>query len=90
MRKHYRDQLDLGHVKANAQVAGFLFTAAKKGNVPAMMFWLKCRAGWVGCFAAAAAAIGKKEAARCCSAAAGCEFAVWPGDCGAGRAKCGI
>jgi hypothetical protein len=46
MRKHYRDELDLGHAKANAQVAGFLFAAAKKGSVPAMMFWLKCRARW--------------------------------------------
>ena len=26
LRKHYRDELDLGETKANAQVAGFLFT----------------------------------------------------------------
>ena len=63
MRKHYRDELELGHAKTNAQVAGFLFNAAKKGNVAAMTFWLKCRAGWVDASAAAAAAIGKKEAA---------------------------
>jgi hypothetical protein len=32
-RKHYRDELDLGETKANAQVAGFLFNSAKNGNV---------------------------------------------------------
>ena len=26
LRKHYRDELDLGATKANAQVAGFLFS----------------------------------------------------------------
>ena len=46
LRKHYRDELDLGHVKATAQVAGFLFNAAKSGNVTAQIFWLKTRAGW--------------------------------------------
>ena len=30
----------------NAQVAGFLFTAAKNGNVSAQIFWLKTRARW--------------------------------------------
>ena len=28
LRKHYRDELDLGETKANAQVAGFLFNSA--------------------------------------------------------------
>src|SRR4051794_8720090 len=46
LRKCYRDELDLGETKANAQVAGFLFTAAKNGNVTAMIFWLKTRARW--------------------------------------------
>src|ERR1700741_611362 len=32
LRKHYRDELDLGETKANAQVAGYLFNAAKNGN----------------------------------------------------------
>ena len=44
LRKHYRDELDLGETKANAQVAGFLFNAAKNGNVTAQIFWLKTRA----------------------------------------------
>ena len=46
LRKHYRDELDLGATKANAQVAGYLFTAAKSGNVTAQIFWLKTRARW--------------------------------------------
>ena len=46
LRKHYREELDLGEAKANAQVAGFLFSAAKNGNVTAQIFWLKTRAKW--------------------------------------------
>src|SRR6478735_7043407 len=46
LRKYYRDELDLGATKANAQVAGFLFSAAKNGNVTAQIFWLKTRASW--------------------------------------------
>ena len=46
LRKRYRDELDLGEAKANAQVAGFLFAAAKNGNVTAQIFWLKTRARW--------------------------------------------
>jgi hypothetical protein len=46
LRKCYREELDLGETKANAQVAGFLFTAARNGNVTAQIFWLKTRARW--------------------------------------------
>jgi hypothetical protein len=46
LRKHYRDELDMGATKANAQVAGFLFNSAKNGNVTAQIFWLKTRAKW--------------------------------------------
>ena len=46
LRKHYRDELDMGETKANAQIAGFLFNAAKSGNVSAQIFWLKTRARW--------------------------------------------
>src|ERR1700716_1505897 len=46
LRKCYREELDLGETKANAQVAGFLFNAAKNGNVTAQIFWLKTRARW--------------------------------------------
>jgi hypothetical protein len=38
LRKHYRDELDLGTTKANAQVAGFLFNSARNGNVSAQIF----------------------------------------------------
>jgi hypothetical protein len=46
LRKHYRDELDFGQTKANAQVAGFLFNSARSGNVTAQIFWLKTRANW--------------------------------------------
>jgi hypothetical protein len=46
LRKHYRDELDMGQTKANAQVAGFLFNSARNGNVTAQIFWLKTRAQW--------------------------------------------
>jgi hypothetical protein len=46
LRKRYRDELDLGATKANAQMAGFLFNSGKNGNVTAQIFWLKTRARW--------------------------------------------
>jgi len=46
LRKHYREELDLGQTRANAQVASFLFNSAKSGNVTAQIFWLKTRARW--------------------------------------------
>jgi hypothetical protein len=46
LRKCYREEIDLGSTKATAQVAGFLFSAAKNGNVTAQIFWLKTRARW--------------------------------------------
>src|SRR3954465_15041561 len=49
--KHYRRELDLGRVEANARVAERLYRVATQENpdktsVIAMIFWLKCRAGW--------------------------------------------
>jgi hypothetical protein len=46
LRKHYREELDFGETKANAQVAGFLFNSARSGNVTPQIFWLKTRARW--------------------------------------------
>ena len=49
LRKHYRDELDHGHVKANAKVAEFLYRKATSEGpqcVTAAIFWLKTRAGW--------------------------------------------
>lgn len=49
LRKHYREELDLGHVKANAKVAENLFrkaTGEGREAVTAAIFWLKARAQW--------------------------------------------
>jgi hypothetical protein len=46
LRKHYREELDMGETKANAHVAGFLFNSARSGNVTAQIFWLKTGARW--------------------------------------------
>ena len=56
LRKHYRDELDVAHTKANAQVGRFLLQNAsgqtiQKGAsysdcVRAAMFWAKTRMGW--------------------------------------------
>lgn len=44
--RDFEDEIDNAGVRVNAQVAGFLYTAAKNGNVSAQMFWLRARAGW--------------------------------------------
>ena len=44
--KHYRPEIDTGHLRANATVANALFKKATGGNVVAQIFWLKARAGW--------------------------------------------
>jgi hypothetical protein len=49
LRKHYRDELDTGHIVANAKVAESLFrkaTGDHRQAVTAAIFWLKTRAGW--------------------------------------------
>lgn len=49
LRRHYRSELDHGHVKANAKVAESLFrkaTGEGREAVTAAIFWLKTRAGW--------------------------------------------
>ena len=49
LRKHYRDELDHGHVKANAKVAENLYrkaTGEGREAIIAAIFWLKTRAGW--------------------------------------------
>ncbi len=49
LRKHYRDELDTGHVKANAKVAENLYrkaTGEGREAVVAAIFWLKTRARW--------------------------------------------
>jgi hypothetical protein len=46
LRKHYKAELELGRIDANAQLGNTLFQQAKKGNTTALIFWLKTRAGW--------------------------------------------
>jgi hypothetical protein len=46
LRKRFRDELDRGVAEANATVCGYLLAAAKAGNIPAIIFWLKTRANW--------------------------------------------
>ena len=49
LRKHYRDELDNGHVKANVKVAENLYrkaTGEGRESVTAAIFWLKTRARW--------------------------------------------
>jgi len=44
--KYYKEELNLGAVKANTTIAQTLYQQAKDGNTTACMFWLKTRAGW--------------------------------------------
>ena len=46
LRKHFRDELDIGKIQANAKVAGALYQSALEGNVKAQTFWLKTVGGW--------------------------------------------
>jgi len=49
LRKHYRHELDIGHVKANSAVAQSLFKKATGDGaqcVTAAIFWAKTRMGW--------------------------------------------
>lgn len=49
LRKHYREELDTGGIKATAKVAEFLFRkATTEGHqcVTAAIFWMKTRGGW--------------------------------------------
>lgn len=49
LRKHYRRELDTGHIKANTRVAENLYAKATgdgREAVIAAIFWLKARAHW--------------------------------------------
>ena len=46
LRKHFRDELNIGKIQANAKVAGALYQSALDGNVKAQTFWLKAVGGW--------------------------------------------
>jgi hypothetical protein len=46
LKRHYREELDLGLARAAAVVGGTLFAEAKRGNITAAIFWMKTRGGW--------------------------------------------
>jgi hypothetical protein len=46
LRKRFRDDLDRGVAVAIATIANNLFAAAKSGNVPAQIFYLKTQGHW--------------------------------------------
>ena len=46
LRKHYREELDQSTAKANANMGGTLYNKGMGGDVTAMIFWMKTRAGW--------------------------------------------
>lgn len=46
LREHYRAELDLSLADANAEVVGQLYQQAMSGNIAAITFWLKTRAGF--------------------------------------------
>jgi hypothetical protein len=49
LRKHYRRELDTGHVKANAKISSNLFRMASGSGREAAacaIFWCKTRMGW--------------------------------------------
>ena len=61
LRRHFRTELDVGAIEANAKVAQSLFkqaTDSQKPSVVACIFWLKTRAGWTE------AAAGEPKAPR--------------------------
>ena len=46
LREHFREELDFGVDEINTLAVGSLVQQIKKGNLGAICFWLKCRAGW--------------------------------------------
>jgi hypothetical protein len=43
---HFGKELLIGTTEAQTTIALKLYQKGVQGNVPAMIFWLKCRAGW--------------------------------------------
>jgi hypothetical protein len=46
LRKHYREELDLGKAKANGQIAKTLFSKATAGDTTALIWWTKTQMKW--------------------------------------------
>src|SRR3954447_15117632 len=67
LRKHFRDELDTGHIKASAKVAGNLYRIAigsGREAVTAAIFWLKSESRMAGAARSARVPDRKKEAQR--------------------------
>src|SRR4051794_38743891 len=65
LRKHFRDELDTGHIKVSAKVAGNLYriaTGSGREAVTAAIFSLKVKAGWREPVGLREYPMGKKEA----------------------------
>lgn len=46
LRKHYRQELDVGKAKASAQIAKTLFNKAQSGDTTALIWWTKAQMRW--------------------------------------------
>ena len=46
LQKHFKRELESGHVEANFMVANRLFEMAMNGDTTAAIFWCKTRLGW--------------------------------------------
>ena len=46
LRKHYRQELDLGKAKANGQIAKTLFSKAMSGDTASLIWWTKAQLRW--------------------------------------------
>lgn len=44
--KHYESVIHTSKIERNAFVGSTLFQKVKDGNMTAILFWLKCQAGW--------------------------------------------
>lgn len=46
LQRYYREELDSGVAKANAQIGAKLFSKAIAGDTGCLIFWAKTRMGW--------------------------------------------
>jgi predicted transcriptional regulator len=46
LRKHYREELDLGKAKANSQIAKTLYQKATAGDTTSLIWWTKAQMRW--------------------------------------------
>ena len=46
LRKHYRQQLDIGKAKSSAAIARSLYNKAMGGDTTAMIWWTKAQMRW--------------------------------------------